>query len=103
MGLNDDNSCITNITKIVVDLSAWEEHYPCGCIMYNNSVEIDSQFCDDAEEFIEYIWEFKDMLVPYLTNVEFVFDGYGLDNESALSCAKKVWEYTHNLIYGKGN
>ena len=89
------------ISEIVVDLSAWTQHYPTGCIMYYNGTEVDSQFCDDAEEYIEYIDSFKDKYHPYLTEVRFIIDGYDLDNSTALDCAKEVWQHTYNLIYRK--
>ena len=90
------------ITEIVVDLSAWTEHYPTGCILYHYGTEIDSQYCDNVDEFIDYIESFKDSLIPNVTEVRFKFDGYDLDDSStAFDCAKEIWEYTYNLIYGK--
>ena len=87
------------ITKIVIDLSAWGEHYPTGCILYNSERVIDSEYCDDAAEFIEFIEAYKELLIPYATDVRFVFDAYDLDNESAKECAKEVWNHVHDLIY----
>lgn len=88
------------ITKIVVDLSAWTDHYPTGCIMYHYDQMIDSVYCDDADEFIEYIESFKDKIIPYVTDIRFVFDGYDLDNSTAINCAKEIWNYFHELVYG---
>ena len=88
------------ITKIVVDLSAWTDHYPCGCIMHHYNTEVDSQYCDNTDEFIEYIESFKDKIVPYVTDIRFVFDGYDLDNSTAINCAKEIWNYFHELVYG---
>lgn len=88
------------ITKIVIDLGEWEEHYPTGCVLYNNDEVVDSEFCDNAEEYIEFIDRYKDFYVQYLTEVRVVFDAYSLDNETAMECAKEVWEHIHGLIYG---
>lgn len=88
------------ITKIVVDLSAWTDHYPTGCIMYHYDQMIDSAYCDNTDEFIEYIESFKDKIIPYVTDVRFIFDGYDLDNSTATDCAKEIWNFTHELIYG---
>ena len=89
------------ITEIVVDLSAFTEHYPTGCILYHYGTEIDSQYCDNVDEFIEYIESYKDSLIPNVTDVRFKFDGYDLDNSTATDCAREIWEYTYNLIDGK--
>ena len=89
------------ITKIVVDLSAWSDHYPSGCLIYHYDTEVDSQYCDNVDEFNEFIDGFKDRCVPYLTEVSFIFSGYDLDNDTALECAKEVWKHVHNLIYGR--
>lgn len=87
------------ITKIVVDLSAWTDHYPTGCIMYHYDQMIDSAYCDNANEFTEYIDSYKAHLLPNVTEVRFIFDGYDLDNSTALYCAKEIWEYAYKLIY----
>lgn len=88
------------ITKVVIDLSTWEEHYPTGCVLYNNDDVVDSEFCDNAEEYIEFLDKYKESFVPYLTEVKVVFDAYSLDNKNAMKCAKKVWKHIHDLIHG---
>ena len=88
------------ITKIVVDLSAWTDHYPTGCIMYQCNQMIDSAYCDNADEFIEYIDSYKAHFLPNVTEIRFIFDGYDLDNSTALDCAKEIWNYFHELVYG---
>lgn len=87
------------ITKIEIDLSAWTEHYPTGCILYHYDQMIDSAYCDNADEFIEFIEEYKASLLPGVTDVRFVFDGYDLDNPTAMDCAKEVWEAANELIH----
>ena len=86
------------ITKIVVDLSAWTDHYPTGCIMYHYNTEIDSAYCDNTDEFIEYIDGFKDKIIKHVTEMRFVFDSYDIDNETALECAREVREHFYELI-----
>ena len=87
------------ITRIVVDLSAWSEHYPTGCVLYHHSDIVDDEYCDNADEFIEFIESHKADIIPGITDVQFVFDGFDIDNETALDCAKEVWEYAYKLIH----
>ena len=89
------------ITRIDVDLSAWTDHYPTGCILYHYDQMIDSAYCDNADEFIEFIESNKKNLLPHVTDVRFIFDGYDLDNSTATDCAKEIWEAVSELIYGK--
>ena len=88
------------ITEIVIDLSEWTKHFPTGCILYHCGTEVDSQYCDNAEEFIEFIDSYKDSLIPYVTDVNVIFDVYDLDNETARECANEVWNHIHKLMYG---
>ena len=88
------------ITKIVVDLSSWTDHYPTGCILYDCGTEVDSQYCDNADEFIEFIDTYKNSLIPHVTEVRVVFDSYDLDNESARECAEEVINHINSLMYG---
>lgn len=90
------------ITKIEVVLTEWSEHYPTGCVLYHYNELVDSEFCDNAEEFIEFIGKHKDEISPWC-NVNFVFGGYDLEEESARECAKKVWEYVYGVICRKEN
>ncbi len=89
------------ITKIVVDLSAWVEHYPTGCILYYYDQTIDSAYCDNADEFIEYIESHKTNILPGITEVCFMFNGYDLDDSysTAMDCAKEVWEAVDDIIH----
>ena len=86
------------ITKIVVDLSAWTDHYPTGCIMYHYDQMIDSQYCDNVDEFIEYIDSFKGKYIKYELDIRFVFDGYDLDNSTALDCAREIYEHVRLYV-----
>ena len=87
------------ITKIVVDLSAWTESHPTGCIMYHYDQIVDSEYCDNADEFIEYIESYKANLLPNITEVKFVFDGFDLDNSTALDCAREVYKAARKIIH----
>lgn len=91
------------ITKILVDLSAWTDHYHTGCILYHYDTEVDSQYCDNTDEFIEYIDSYKDKLIKYVTDVRFMFDGHDIYNSTVMDCAKEIWEHVYNLIYRKEN
>ena len=90
------------ITKIEVDLSSWSDHYPTGCILYHYDQVIDSAYCDNAEEFIEYINSYKHLLNRNITYVRFIFDGYDLDEyeSTAIECAKEVYKAFNKLIKG---
>lgn len=89
------------ITRVVCDLSAWTDHYPTGCIMYHYDQMIDSAYCDNAEEFIEYIESYKANMLPNVTDIHFIFDGFDLDNSTAIDCAKEVYEAFREMINKK--
>lgn len=90
------------ITKIVIDLSAWTDHYPTGCILYHYDQIFDSAYCDNANEFIEYIESYKANLLPNTTEIRFVFDGQDLFYSTALDCAREVWEAVNKIIHEGG-
>ena len=85
------------ITTIVVDLGDWTSNYPTGCIMYHYDQVVDSAFCENAGEFIEYIRSFKAYFVPH-TKVKFVFDMYDVDNSTVLDCAREIWKAVYEMI-----
>ena len=88
------------ITLIVIDLSAWSDHYPTGCILYHYYEEIDSEYCDNTQEFIEFINQYKNKLLPY-TEIRVRFDADDLDNEPAHQCAREVRDYIYELMKGE--
>lgn len=85
-----------HITKIIVDLSAWSEHYPTGCILYSYERFVDSEYCDNATEFIEYINKHKSNYTN-MTEIRFVFDGNDLNNDSAKECAMEIFEHFNSI------
>ncbi len=87
------------ITEIVCDMSTWTDHYPTGCIMYHYGQMIDSAYCDSADEYIEYIESYKANMSKSVTEIRFIFDGFDLDNSTAIDCAKEVYEAFRNMLY----
>ena len=85
------------VNRIEIDLSTWTDHYPTGCCLFDGSDMIDSQYCDNANEFISFIdWYKNDIDKHVVVNV--IFDGYDLDNETAMECAKEVYAHIIDIV-----
>ena len=90
---------IKYVTKVLIDLSNWFSNYPSGCILYHFDEVIDSEYCNNAEDYKYFLNRNKDLLQENLfgTEVQVLFDMDDLEDETAIKCAKEVRDYIYNL------
>lgn len=90
---------MSTIKEIIIDLEEWTEHYPTGAIIYFKDGSEDSDYCDNAEEFKEFLGRHKDDIKNSLdANVVIRMNLYDIDVSTVTDVAKEVQDYICSLI-----
>lgn len=48
------------IDKILIDLEAWDQRQPTGVVAYDGDLIVDSDYCDDVDDYKNFFREHQD-------------------------------------------
>lgn len=86
------------IGKIVLHMEDWTAHYPTGATIYAvDGVMIDSEFCDNAKEYIEFLARYKERIRKDKPVIQVDFDIDDLEESTVMDCVKEVKHYLDKI------
>ena len=81
--------------KVKIDLTAWSYSAPCGAVVYENDEVIDSEYCDDVEEFKMFLKKHKDSID---VTTDLVFEIKATDVVYVSETVKEINDYFETLV-----
>lgn len=86
------------IGKIVLCLDQWGEHYPTGCMIYDDGgYVIDSDWCDNADEYKEFLGRYKKEIKLHKPQIVAEINIDDIDYTNVMDCVREVKRFVESI------
>lgn len=84
-------------TRIEICLETWTEHEPTGIQIFDGNTYVDSAYCDNAEEFIEYLDTIADDIKANQPDVVVHIKLDDIDSSTVLDCVMEIKDHLDEI------